>query len=368
MNVTYLKIEQHQDFLKINSIGDWTLYTEPTIEKIIREIKPQTNIVWDFSKVTSFDSAGVLLFIKYLKKFQQNFEVKVTGYTEDQERFYKLIKAHITDEEIPSRDKNILHRIGEEVTVKYQEFTAYLNFSGHVTLSFLRYFINPRNFRYKEMMYHIHKSGLNALLIVALTSFLVGLVISYQSAVQLAKFGAEIFIVDMAGISITRELAPMITAIVVAGRSGSAFTAQIGAMKITEEISAMRTMGFDPYYFLVLPRVLALMIVLPLLIFFADIIGIMGSMFAAKMELNISYTQFVTRLHEVLNAKHFWIGIIKGPIFAMLIALIGCFRGLQVSDDTESIGAQTTASVVNSIFVVIAFDALFSVLLTQWGI
>jgi len=368
MNETHLKIEQHQDFIKITSFGDWTLYTEPAIDKVIREIKPQKDIVWDLSNITSFDSAGVLLFIKYLKNFKKTNSVKVIGYTEEQMRFYTLLQTHNNDDEIPSRDKNIFHRIGKETLVRYEEFTAYLNFSGHVTLSFLRYFVNPKNFRYKEMMYHIHKSGMNALLIVALTSFLVGLVISYQSSVQLAKFGAEIFIVDMAGISIARELGPMITAIVVAGRSGSAYTAQIGAMKITEEISAMRTMGFDPYYFLVLPRVFALMIALPLLIFFADIVGIMGSMFAAKMELNISYTQFINRLQEVVDAKHFWIGIIKGPIFAMLIALIGCFRGLQVSDDTESIGAQTTASVVNSIFVVIAFDALFSVLLTQWGI
>ena len=194
------------------------------------------------------------------------------------------------------------------------------------------------------------------------------MVISYQSAVELAKFGADVFIVDLAGISITRELAPLITAIVVAGRSGSAYTAQIGAMKITEEISAMRTMGFDPYYFLVLPRMLALMISLPLLIFFADIVGIMGSMFAASLELNISYSQFIDRLREVLEAKHFWIGIIKGPFFAILIATIGCFRGMQVTDDTESIGYQTTASVVNSIFFVIACDALFSVILTEWGI
>ena len=194
------------------------------------------------------------------------------------------------------------------------------------------------------------------------------MVISYQGSVQLAKFGADMFIVDTVAISITRELGPMITAIVIAGRSGSAYTAEIGAMKITEEISAMRTMGFDPYAFLVLPRVIALMIALPLLIFFADIIGILGGMVASDMQLGISMTQFTNRLYEVLEVKHYLLGMIKGPVFAFIIATVGCFRGFQVSDNTESIGLHTTASVVNAIFLVIAFDALFSVIYTELGL
>ncbi len=189
--------------------------------------------------------------------------------------------------------------------------------------------------------------------------------IAYQSGVQLAKFGADLFIVDTVAISITREMGPMITAIVIAGRSGSAYTAEIGAMKITEEIAAMRTMGFDPYYFLVQPRIFALMIALPLLIFFADIMGIFGGMVASNLQLNISMGQFIERLNEVLEVKHYILGMIKGPVFAFLIAAVGCYRGLQVSENTESIGLHTTASVVNSIFLVIAFDALFSVIYTE---
>ena len=194
------------------------------------------------------------------------------------------------------------------------------------------------------------------------------MVISYQGSVQLAKFGADIFIVDTVAISITRELGPMITAIVIAGRSGSAYTAEIGAMKITEEISAMRTMGFDPYAFLVLPRIFALMIALPLLIFFSDLMGIFGGMVAALMALDISMIQFTDRLYEVLEVKHYLLGMIKGPVFAFIIAGIGCFRGFQVSDNTEGIGLLTTASVVNSIFLVIAFDALFSVVYSEFGL
>lgn len=367
-NNKYLKIEISENITNINSIGDWRLENEVAIEKELRNITVSQNIVWDLSKVKYFDSVGILLFIIFYKQFSKKVKVTVSGYTIEQEKLYNLLIVNYNNKIVKEKKEGILFRIGKIVISAYLEFTSFLNFLGYFFISFLRYFIKPSNFRYKETMYHIQRSGINAIFIIALTSFLVGLVISYQSAVELAKFGADIFIVDMAGISITRELAPMITAIVVAGRSGSAYTAQIGAMKITEEISAMRTMGFDPYYFLVLPRVIALMISLPILIFFADIMGIMGSMFAAKMELSISYTQFIDRLQEVLAVKHFWIGIMKGPLFAILIASIGCFRGLQVSNDTESIGSQTTASVVNSIFFVIAFDALISILLTQWGI
>jgi len=368
MNQDYLRIEEFSDRIIIHSLGEWTLYNEPKIHKTLQDIPTNKPIVWDFSGLESFDTSGVLLFMAYYDTFKSQCEVRVVGYSQEQERMYRLLLHNRVEESIPIRKKSFFHRLGETVVSAYTEFLKFLDFTGYLLIAFLRFFTHPKNIRYKEITYHIERSGLSALLIIALTSFLVGMVISYQSAVELAKFGADVFIVDLAGISITRELAPLITAIVVAGRSGSAYTAQIGAMKITEEISAMRTMGFDPYYFLVLPRMIALMISLPLLIFFADIVGIMGSMFAASIELNISYNQYIDRLQEVLSAKHFWIGIIKGPFFAILIAMIGCFRGLQVTDDTESIGYQTTASVVNSIFFVIACDALFSVILTEWGI
>ncbi len=369
MEEKYLRVEKHEGQTVLFGIGDWNLYNQRRIESELERIRPVTPLIWDMSGIEEFDSAGVLLFINYFEKFKKLTNVEVRGYTPQQERLYRLLAEHQNDEiSLERKSEGSLASVGKGVIDAYREFVSFLEFVGYNTAGFFRYFVNIRNFRYKEMFYHIEKSGMDAIWIIALTSFLVGLVISYQSAVQLTKFGADIFIVDMASISITRELGPLITAIVVAGRSGSAYTAQIGAMKITEEISAMRTMGFDPYYFLILPRIFALMISLPLLVFFADVIGIFGSMFAAKMELGISYTQFINRLQDVLNTKHFWIGIIKAPFFAVLIASIGCYRGLIVSNDTESIGQQTTASVVNSIFFVIACDALFSVLLTQWHI
>ena len=367
MKKVFLAYEDHQDYLKLISKGEWNLESVRQIEKKLRNTPCNKKIVWDVSQATEFDSAGVLLFIEYYERFQKEVEIEVVGYTKKQKEMYDLLTRDL-DALMPPRKVGFFENLGKQTYEVLYDLLDFVTFLGHLFLTFLHIFRRPKDFRIKEIVYHIHQSGFNALIIIGLTSFLVGMVISYQGSVQLAKFGADMFIVDTVAISITRELGPMITAIVIAGRSGSAYTAEIGAMKITEEIAAMRTMGFDPYAFLVLPRVIALMIALPLLIFFSDIVGIFGGMVASDMQLGISFTQFIDRLYEVLEVKHYVLGMIKGPLFAFIIAAVGCFRGFQVSDNTESIGLHTTASVVNSIFLVIAFDALFSVIYTELGL
>jgi phospholipid/cholesterol/gamma-HCH transport system permease protein len=258
--------------------------------------------------------------------------------------------------------------LGRAAVHAWHDLQQFLAFLGENAVVLIGSLLRPLSIRYDAIAKNIEDAGVRALPIITLTSFLIGVVIAYQGAVQLQKFGADIFIVDMIGISVTRELAPLITAIVVAGRTGSSYTAQLGVMKITEEIDAMRVMGFDPQQFLVLPRIIALMIALPLMIFFADLVGIFGGMVVAHLHLNLSWSEFIHRLQSAVAVKHFWIGIFKGPFFAWLIAVVGCFRGLQVSRNTESIGHYTTVSVVNSIFLVIACDALFSVVFTELGI
>jgi len=364
MDKEFIVYEKSQDHIMLFSKGEWTLKYVSKIRKMLNRLSVDRKVIWDLSSVSAFDSAGVLLFIEYCEAFKKRSGVEVTGYTASQKEMYDLIREH-TVNEIPPRKTGFFEELGKETFDALRDVKDFIAFFGQLSATFFHAFFNPKNIRIKEMVYHIHHSGFNALMIIGLTSFLVGMVIAYQGAVQLAKFGADIFIVDTVGISIVRELGPMITAIVIAGRSGSAYTAEIGAMKITEEISAMRTMGFDPYNFLVLPRIFALMIALPLLIFFSDLMGIFGGMVASDMQLNISFTQFLDRLYEVLEVKHYILGMIKGPVFAFIIAAIGCFRGFQVSDNTESLGLHTTASVVNSIFLVIAFDALFSVIYTE---
>ncbi len=365
MNKQFLSYEDHPQYIELISAGEWTLQSASQIEKYLAAIPHNKKILWDVSHIVKFDSAGILLFIEYFERFKKESEVEVVGYTKEQKAMYTLLQKKDIEEVIVLPKETILEKIGQKTVELYQEFNDFVTFLGRLSSAFFHTIMHPGDIRYKEVIYHIHKSGFNALLIVGLSAFLVGLVIAYQSGVQLAKFGADLFIVDTVAISITREMGPMITAIVIAGRSGSAYTAEIGAMKITEEIAAMRTMGFDPYYFLVLPRIFALMIALPLLIFFADIMGIFGGMVVSSMQLNISMGQFIERLNEVLEVKHYILGMIKGPVFAFLISAVGCYRGLQVSDNTESIGLHTTASVVNSIFLVIAFDALFSVIYTE---
>ena len=364
MNESYVVYEDHPQYIRLSARGKWMLDTVFSIEKQLRKIPSGKKIIWDLSSLSDFDSAGVLLFIEYLERFQKETTVEVEGYTSSQKEMYDLLHQNIPKIQSPKK-KHLVETIGEKSVDFFKDIHEFITFMGHLMYAFVHTLLNPKEIRFKETAYHIHQSGFNALIIIGLTSFLVGMVISYQGSVQLAKFGADIFIVDTVAISLTRELAPMITAIVIAGRSGSAYTAEIGAMKITEEISAMKTMGFDPYTFLVLPRIIALMIALPLLIFFADIVGIFGGMVAASIQLDISMTQFINRVYEVLEVKHYILGMIKGPVFAFIIAAVGCFRGFQVSDNTESIGQHTTASVVNSIFLVIAFDALFSIIFTS---
>jgi phospholipid/cholesterol/gamma-HCH transport system permease protein len=367
MKREFLTYENDQQHLKLSSIGEWMLNNVLQIEEELSNIPSDKKIIWDLSGISDFDSAGVLLFIEYLERFEMETEVEVVGYTENQKNMYTLLKQNIQEIE-PLRKKSFLENLGRNTFDVYRVIIDFIAFTGHLFYAMFHTFVNPKLIRFKETVYHIHQSGFNALVIIGMTSFLVGMVIAYQGSVQLAKFGADIFIVDTVAISITRELGPMITAIVIAGRSGSAYTAEIGAMKITEEIAAMRTMGFDPYIFLVLPRIFALMIALPLLIFFADIIGMLGGMVASNMQLGISTTLYVERVYEVLEVKHYLLGMMKGPVFAFLIAAVGCFRGFQVSHNTESVGLHTTASVVNSIFLVIACDALFSVVFTELGI
>lgn len=219
-----------------------------------------------------------------------------------------------------------------------------------------------------SMVHHMEQVGVNALPIVGLLAFLIGVVLAFQGADQLARFGAEVFTVNLLGVSVLRELGILVTAIVIAGRSGSAFTAQIGTMKVNEEVAAMQTLGLDPIDVLVLPRIFALVITLPLLTFYADVVGLAGGAVMATLVLDISFSQFILQLDGAVSLGTYLVGIVKAPVFAYLIAMVGCFEGLQVSGSAESVGRLTTQSVVEAIFLVITFDAIFSILFSYMGI
>ncbi len=350
----------------------------PTIERLApieqklaasaKEAKTE-KIVWDLSDLESMDSALALLIAKHIQRARENGqEVTFSAMGSEVKRMLSMAQEHAHfDSSFETPKESVLQAVGADSVDRLKKLADFLGFFGQLSLTFFYSFYHLRHIRWKEMFFEINESGIKALPIIALTTFLIGVVVAYQSAAQLKLYGANIFIVDMLGISILRELAPMLAAIIVAGRSGSAYAAQIGVMKITEELDAMRTMGFDPYAFLVLPRMFALVIMMPILIFFADIAGLIGGMLIAKIDLGLSTTLFMERFVEVINVKHFWIGLIKGPFFALLIASIGIYRGLQVKNDTQSIGFNTTKAVVESIFAVIICDAFFSIIFTNLG-
>jgi phospholipid/cholesterol/gamma-HCH transport system permease protein len=377
VNKAIVIIEKKDNTYLLRCKGEWTLNNIADITSAIKKVSPtmdqQSNVDWEISAVEEFDSSGIILLLHHVNTFKEKMnKVNIIGANSAHEKMLKMFHDEVesTDTSITRRSFifNMFEGVGKNTVSALSDIVQFIAFLGESIVSLAHYILHPSSIRFKAIIKNIEEAGVRALPIVALTSFLIGVVVAYQSAVQLEKFGANIFIVDMIAISVTRELAPLITAIVVAGRSGSSYTAQIGVMKITEEIDAMKTMSFDPFRFLVLPRMIALMIAMPLMIFFADIVGIFGGMFIAEIKLNLSYAEFINRLQNVLETKHLWVGIIKAPFFAFLIAAIGCFRGFQVSYSTESIGRYTTISVVNAIFLVIACDAIFSVFLTELGI
>lgn len=328
------------------------------------------DLAMDLSALDACDVNGAILLHALIERLRKK-KIAVTLYNLPSEAEHLLSITRLSEEASLSAiraKESLFATIGAGAYRVYSGLTEYLSFSGQLASSLFYALRYPSSFRIKELLRSIQEHSIKALPIVLLTSMLIGLVIAYQSALQIQKYGADIFVVDMLVISVTRELAPLIAAIVIAGRSGSAYTAQLGVMKITEEIDAMRTMGFDPFRFIVLPNVLALMIGLPMIIFLADIMGIVGGMLAARVELGITVLEFVGRMEEIFNINHLFVGLIKGPFFALIIASIGSMRGMAVENSTDSIGINTKASVVSAIFMVIICDAIFSIIFLELGI
>jgi phospholipid/cholesterol/gamma-HCH transport system permease protein len=369
-----LQIESEGSKLLLKFSSELTLQHLTTVQHEIERssLRDITEIVFDCKELDYIDTSAALYINRYIQKLQKyKIEYKFLHLKPLHKETLNLVAKNmqeVQDINYTPKEITFLENIGKKSYYFIDGLRSFLYFFGRLFSSNIRSIISIKSIRFKEIAFEINESAIKALGIIALTSFLIGLVVAYQSAYQLKIYGANIFIVDMLGISIFRELAPLITAIVIAGRSGSAYAAQIGAMKITQELDAMETMGFEPFRFLVLPRIIALMITMPILIFVADIMAIFGGMLIANIDLHITPSLFIDRLNEVVAVKHFIVGIIKGPFFAFLIASIGIYRGLMVKDDTQSIGFNTTKSVVESIFAVIVCDAIFSIAFTNLGI
>lgn len=268
----------------------------------------------------------------------------------------------------PPPREGTLAWLGREAWRRAEEGLALLAFFGETVVALGRNLRHPGRIRRHALLESLQSAGVNALPILALLSFLIGVVIAYQGGVQLKTYGANIFIVELVTITMLRELAPLMAAIIVAGRTGSAFTAQIGTMRVTEEIDALRTIGIAPMDLLVLPKLFGLVLALPLLTVFADTFGVLGGMTMAALMLDVSFGDFLDRIPQAVSATSFLIGVGKAPVFAAIIALVGCYQGFRVSGGADSVGRQTTKSVVQSIFLVIIADAVFSILYSWLGI
>jgi len=317
----------------------------------------------DAQAVTALDTSGAWL----LHRMRRDLElggrsVRFIGLRPEFDALLRLTAARTAQPAIaPPHAPGVLARFGSSAWEGLLGALGLLSFLGASAHALMRAMKQPRRIRWRSILYNLQTAGVAALPITGLLSFLLGIVIAYQGAEQLRRVGANIYIADLVGLSMVRELSPLITAIIVAGRSGSAYAAQIGTMKVTEEIDALRTIGIGPLDLLVLPKVLALVIALPLLTVYTDIMGVLGGMVMARAQLDVGFATFIDRLDDAVSLTSFLIGIGKAPVFAVIIALVGCYQGFQVNGSAESVGRQTTVSVVQSIFLVILVDALFSI-------
>ncbi|WP_299593077.1 MlaE family lipid ABC transporter permease subunit [uncultured Tateyamaria sp.] len=327
----------------------------------------------DLSDIEALDTGGAWLVADLVARLEANgVEVAFSNASAAHRQLIDVVAAARPAEKgIEDPPRGLLpwlSRIGEKTAGIGKSILSLMSFVGETLTVLVRTILHPRRWRPAALVNQMEEVGFNGIPIVVLMSFLIGVVLAFQGASQLRQFGAEIFVVDLIAISILRELGILLTAIIVAGRSGSAFTASMGSMKVREELDAMRTLGLDPIEVLVVPRVTALVIMLPILGFIANIAGLFGGALMSWIELGVSPGQFITRLRENTDVWHLVIGMIKAPVFAAVIGTVACWQAMQVRGSADSVGRHTTTSVVQSIFLVITVDALFSVFFAELGL
>ncbi len=367
--------ETAHDRLVIGLQGTWSIRTVGEVSQELRKLSPKGagTAVFDLANLEGLDTAGAWVIVRTAAELKAaGLEVRYERASDTVTTLLRTVSENHVEcpAEPPAGNAltQLLEQLGRETYAFCKAARDLLNFLGYTVIVLVRSIFQPRRIRFVALVSQMEQTGLNALPIVGLISFLIGVVLAYQGADQLARFGAQIYTVNLVSVGVLREMGILLTAIIVAGRSGSAFTAQIGMMKVNEEIDAMETIGLDPMDVLVVPRVIGLTLVLPLLTFYADVMGLLGGAIMATLALDISLSQFASQLLSVDRIGDFSVGLIKAPFFALIIAIVGCYEGLRVSRSAESVGKQTTRSVVEAIFLVIVLDAFFSVLFSVIGL
>lgn len=373
---TLLNIDQTVNPPRIAASGDWVLAHYAYLEPAVSALQPQllSNAIFDLSQLGTLDTAGATLLVKLMGE-KNVLELERIAPTLPIERRVLLqtvrsaLQNYVTPpaQHQPGIVTELLANIGKSVESFWQNLVALIGFIGLTMEALFATLLRPAHWRVTSLVANLQQIGLNAVPIIGLLTFMVGAVIAFLGSTVLSTFGASIFTVQLVAFSFLREFAVLLAAILMAGRTASAFTAQIGLMKANEEIDAIQTMGLNPVELLVLPRVLALLVALPMMTFIGMICGILGGIVVCALTQDISPTMFLTIMQNNVGFEHFWVGMIKAPVFAFLIAIIGCLEGFKVSGSAESVGEHTTASVVHSIFVVILLDAVAALFFMEMG-
>ena len=354
-------------FFKGNLDADGVAETWSKTTQLIRKVSSEA-LAFDFSGVLAINSAGASLILHLedlrLKQSTNNSSIKFVNIDSKHEQTLKLCRKNFTESEnliIQKEQDDFITSTGKQTFSVFDELSAAASFTGEIVVAILKTILKPSSFRWKEFFLIFEKAGIDALFIVALISFIVGLVMAFQAAMPMRMFGAEIYVANLIGLSVTRELGPLMTAIVLAGRSSSAFAAEIGTMKINEEIDALITMGIDPVYFLALPRILAAALITPLLVLFADLAGIIGGAIVL-VSLGHPVSAYYAQVVNQVACMDFAGGLLKAFVFGILIAATGCFKGLRTQSGPSGVGVATTQAVVNSIIIIALADAVFSII------
>lgn len=373
----FLQPEQHNQTLTLYLRDAWVLPEANAVKAAVRNVAALIHeqqierVVVDAGQVERLDVSLVWLLFQQAQQWQkQGVQVTWQHVPDDYLHYCSIAQTALV-----ARQSNTgwrswlspLQRIGKQVHVGGQLGLSVIAFMGQGVVAFLSALARPSRFRFRALFHHVFTTGIHAVPIVAMIACLMSIVITYQGGAQLRELGASLYTIDMVAVSVLRELGVLLTAIMVAGRSGSAFAAEIGLMKTNQEVDALKVMGSDPFMILVMPRLLALVIALPLLTLLADIVALLAAALISPWLLDISVTQFFARIEHAIAFHTFAAGMIKAPFFAVVIALIGCWQGMQVTGSSESLGEHTTKAVVQSISLVLLLDAVFSILFYQLG-
>ncbi len=362
------KLTTSEHGLLLQLSGDWQVKSyRSDINALLEQISSNhlTKLAFDCSKLGHWDSSVVIFLLKVLQHCQNNqINVDQTGLPDGARSLLKLATS------VPERKENrrtmlgqpVLAKIGNITIEAHRNWNDLLHFIGNIFFALLAFIRGKARFRTSDLFYQLEAAGPSALVIVTLISTLVGMILAFVGAVQLRLFGAEIFIANLVGLGMAREMGAMMTAIIMAGRTGAAFAAQIGTMQVNEEIDAFTTMAISPVEFLVLPRLIALCITMPLLCIYADFMGIIGGAIVSSTMLDISFFQYFQQIQGFVPLKHFVIGIFKAGVFGIIIAMAGCLRGLQCGRSASSVGFAATNAVVTSIVLIIVADAIITIL------